>query len=182
MIYVADVSRHVVDRFSLRDGRHTASLGGPGSQPGRFYYPCGIAIAPEGRIIVSDSFNARLQVLSRNGEPNLILGKPGNRYGDMGKPRHVAVGPDGVIFVADVEFGRVHLFDRRGLLLMLLGDSGHELGVTPSPVGVAIATDLPTAVRSLVPPTFRADYFLFVSNSDAAKPISLFAVGERSAH
>ena len=165
----------------MLDGRHLASIGGPGSQPGLFYYPCGVTVGAEGQIIVSDSFNARVQILNRNGEPNLILGKPGNRYGDMGKPRHVAVGPDGVMFVADVEFGRVHLFDRRGRLLMLLGDSGQALGATPTPIGVAIATDLPAAIRRMIPPTFRADYFLFVSNSAGLKPISLFAVGGRRA-
>ena len=52
--------------FTLYDGDGTllVSLGGTGSEPGRFSFPAGIAAHPDGRVVVADSLNRRLQIFS----------------------------------------------------------------------------------------------------------------------
>jgi hypothetical protein len=45
------------------DGSHVRTIGSRGSANGQFFYPCGVLIDGQGRIIVSDSFNHRIQVL-----------------------------------------------------------------------------------------------------------------------
>ena len=63
---------------------------------------------------------------------------------------------------------------------MLLGGPGEEAGSTPMPVGVTVADRLPEALAALVPPDFSADYYVFVTNTVAAKRISLYAIGQGS--
>jgi DNA-binding beta-propeller fold protein YncE len=60
-IWVSDAH---TDRISIYDaqGMLLLSLGGRGSDPGRFSFPAGIAAHPDGRVAVVDSFNRRIQV------------------------------------------------------------------------------------------------------------------------
>ncbi len=53
-----------LDRVSLysTEGELLLDLGGSGSQPGRFAFPAGIAARADGRVVVVDSYNQRLQV------------------------------------------------------------------------------------------------------------------------
>ncbi len=176
-LYVADIAAHRIDVFSTDDGIHEGSFGGIGGEPGRFYFPMGVALDAAGHIFVSDSMNARVQAFDAGHNPVGSIGRPGNRYGDMGKPRNLALGPDGVVFIADVAFAHIHLFNKQGRLLMLLGGPDDQPGGTPMPVGVTVAPILPDSLALLVPDDFRPDYYLFVTNSVAAKHISLYAVG-----
>ncbi len=176
-LFVADVAAHQIGAFSMADGTYLEAIGGVGSEPGRFYFPIGLAGDDDGNLFVSDMLNGRIQVLGRDHGFVRAVGRPGNRYGDLGAPKHLDVGPDGVVFVADCSFGYVHLFDRNGRLLMLFGGPGNDLGGTPLPTGVAVARELPARLVALVPPGFKADYFVFVSNTVGEKRIGLFAVG-----
>ena len=176
-LYVADIHDHRVDVFSVHSGDLTDWFGGTGSEPGRLYFPMGVATNYDGRILVSDMMNGRVQVFDPDYRLVLSMGRPGNRYGDLGKPRHLAVAPDGVVFIADTAFAHVHLFNEKGQLMMMLGGPEDRLGGTPMPIGVAIAPDLPESLGSLVPDEFLADYYLFVANSIGTKRISLYAVG-----
>jgi DNA-binding beta-propeller fold protein YncE len=179
-LYAADMAAQAVDVYSTADGRHLQTIGGPGSDPGRFAYPSGVTTNSAGALLVSELLGARVQVLSPDGEVTTSFGQPGDRYGEMGRPKHLAVGPDGVIFVADAGFGRLHLFNAQGQLLMLLGDrtGGNEVNGA-IPFGVAVAPSLPHAIASWVPDDFRASYFLFVSHSLGPERLSLYAVGGR---
>jgi len=58
------VSDGHLDRISLYDerGNLLLTLGGRGSEDGRFDFPAGIAAHPDGRVAVVDSFNRRVQI------------------------------------------------------------------------------------------------------------------------
>jgi hypothetical protein len=60
-IWVTDA---ILDQLSLydEDGRFLLSIGGTGLEPGQFSFPAGIAAHPDGRVVVADSLNRRLQV------------------------------------------------------------------------------------------------------------------------
>ncbi len=54
---------HKVARISDVNGRHVWTVGAKGRGVGQFYYPKGVVALPNGRIIVADNFNNKLQML-----------------------------------------------------------------------------------------------------------------------
>lgn len=71
----ADGSLLVLDQQALavrvfdREGRHTRSFGRSGGGPGELSHPTGLAVLPDGRVLVSDPRNARVNVYTPHGEP-----------------------------------------------------------------------------------------------------------------
>jgi hypothetical protein len=66
-IYVLDTQVPAV-RVYDRAGRHVLSFGRRGEGPGEMRQPTGLALLPDGRVLVSDPGNARVVVYSPDGE------------------------------------------------------------------------------------------------------------------
>ena len=67
-IFVADgYGNRMVHRFSA-DGKLELSWGGFGTEPGKFMTPHGINILPDGRVLVGDRENNRVQVFDSDGK------------------------------------------------------------------------------------------------------------------
>lgn len=75
-IYVVDPMRHAVSVYSREDGTYLYEFGGRGWSEGWFQFPSFLDVDGEGRVIVADQFNDRLQVFvsSKNGGNNLGSG------------------------------------------------------------------------------------------------------------
>lgn len=65
-VYVVSDVPHRVDRFGA-DGTWYGGWGGEGTGPGQLLGPQGIAVHPDGRVLVADFRNARLQAFSATG-------------------------------------------------------------------------------------------------------------------
>jgi len=61
LVFVVDAMFEVVQAFTFA-GDLVVAFGAPGSGPGEFRLPAGICVEPGGRILVADSYNARIQV------------------------------------------------------------------------------------------------------------------------
>ncbi len=117
-----------VHRFSP-DGRLLLSWGEPGSGPGQFHLPHGIAVDREGVVYVADRENSRVQLFTGQGK---FLAE----WTDVARPCQACVDGDRVI-VAELGFkvgmwagnaapagasgGRLSVFDRQGRLLARWG-------------------------------------------------------------
>ena len=66
-IIVSDSGNHRVQVLSSIDGSFLFEFGSKGTQPGEFNNPQGVCIANQGRIIVADMFNHRLQSFTHEG-------------------------------------------------------------------------------------------------------------------
>jgi len=66
-IIVCDTFNHRVQVLSLIDGSFLFEFGSQGDQPGQLEYPQGVCIANQGRIIVADWNNRRLQSFTHQG-------------------------------------------------------------------------------------------------------------------
>ena len=94
-LYVTDGYGNArVHRFAA-DGRLVASWGAPGGGPGEFRIPHGICILADGRVLVADRENDRIQVFDLDGA---YL----EEWRDIQRPTHLCVGPDGLIYVAEL--------------------------------------------------------------------------------
>ncbi|MDP2802155.1 MAG: hypothetical protein Q8O26_09750 [Phreatobacter sp.] len=107
--YVADgygASR--VQRFSAA-GDRLGSFGRRGKSPGEFSTPHGVWVAGDGRVLVTDRENDRLQVFSPEGEALA-------QWPDLPRAMDVWSAADGSIFVTD-QVPRLTRYDRDGNLV-----------------------------------------------------------------
>ncbi len=137
LLVVDTLSANVV-RYALGDHRLKGGFGGTGSGKGRFRYPTNIWVTPEGRILVSDSLNFRVQIFSPSGSYLNSFGSLGNAPGYFSRPKGVAADSDGNIYVVDALFDNIQVFDRNGRLLMAWGGPGHGYGRFWLPSGIFI--------------------------------------------
>ncbi len=145
--------------------RQLGVTGASGSAPGQFQTPRNVAVAPDGRIVVADSGNHRIQVFDAQG--NYVVGwgtscdlyapdRPGcvdpdgdgpQQLGDgqFREPWGVAVDANGIVYVADTWNHRIQKFTLDGQFLGKWGFFATTDGQLGQPIGMwgprAIAFD-----------------------------------------
>ncbi len=82
-----------------KDGEFIKTWGQLGSAPGEFRTPHALAIDPQGRLVVGDRGNDRIQVFDLEG--NFI-----KEWTSFSRPSGLHFGPNGLIYVADSESNR----------------------------------------------------------------------------
>jgi DNA-binding beta-propeller fold protein YncE len=130
-LYVTDgYGNCKVHRYAA-DGTLLQSWGEPGAGPGQFYLPHGVCVAADGRVLVADRENDRIQIFSHDGE---FL----EQWTDIQRPTNIALDSDGRVYVAELWWrvgqrsmrrgeittdqpGRVSVFDGGGRLLARWG-------------------------------------------------------------
>lgn len=134
-IYVADTEAHMIKVFGL-EGNLLAEIGSRGEGPGEFNYPTHIAIS-QGKLYVTDTMNARVQVLSTaTGEYLQTIGKRGVRVGNLSRPKGVATDSEGNVYVIESYFDYLLVYNRQGQFLMPVGGVGFGGGKFHLPAGV----------------------------------------------
>jgi DNA-binding beta-propeller fold protein YncE len=130
-IYVSDGYGNArIHKFSA-DGRLLFSWGEPGTGPGQFCIPHGIAVDGQGTVYVADRENSRIQLFTPEGK---FL----SEWTDVARPCQVFIDGLGKIYVAELGFmagmwpgttppspdspgGRLSIFDQQGKLLACWG-------------------------------------------------------------
>jgi sugar lactone lactonase YvrE len=130
-LYVSDGYGNArVHRFTA-EGELVASWGEPGTGPGQFNLPHGIAVTHDDRVIVADRENDRLQFFTLDGT---YL----DEWTDVQRPTHIALDQQGRIYVSELwrrtedqsrrlgwipedQHGRVSVYDATGTVLARLG-------------------------------------------------------------
>jgi DNA-binding beta-propeller fold protein YncE len=154
-VYVADTQNSRVVVLSP-DGTMLRTFGtlsvvneaDPAGPPlGTLREPWGIAVDADGRVIVADTWNHRVQIFSAEGEPITAWGvfervdpafaESGSTVGFYG-PRDVEVDARGRIYVADTGNKRVRVYDSNGEFVLDIGEAGAQPGQLLEPVGLAI--------------------------------------------
>ncbi|MEW5989198.1 MAG: NHL repeat-containing protein, partial [Chloroflexota bacterium] len=114
-VYVADTWNHRLQKFTLR-GDFVQTIGQGGSPAegqeggGLFFGPRSILLLPDDQLLVTDTGNHRLQILSRDGQFVRQVGLRGSEPGQFNEPVGLAVAPDGSIYLADTWNGRIQKF------------------------------------------------------------------------
>ena len=125
-IFVADSAAHDVKVFD-EQGTLLRTLGRRGVAPGEFNGPTHLSFA-DGRLYVTDTLNARVQVLSPAGEPLGAVGQRGLFVGNLVRPKGVVTDRDGHIYVIESYFDHLLIYDDTGRLLLPVGGSGSGVG------------------------------------------------------
>ncbi len=116
----------------LRIGLPNRVFGQGGTGSGQFDAPTGLVVMGDGRMLVADTGNDRVQVLKEDGSVEQQFGKSGTKTGQFGHPAGVAVNSRGVRYVSDVQNSRVQIFNGDGMFLSTFGSLSKSLpGNTP---------------------------------------------------
>jgi len=89
------------------DGTLVRSWGAPGGGPGEFRIPHGICVLPDGRVLVADRENDRIQLFDLDGT---YL----DEWRDIQRPTQLCLGPDGLLYVAELWWRKGQRSDRFG--------------------------------------------------------------------
>jgi DNA-binding beta-propeller fold protein YncE len=109
-LFIADSCNHRISVWSL-DGRHLRNLGRVGSAPGEFRFPYGLDLDREGKLVVCEFGNNRVQRIDpRDGTPLGVWGRPGRAPGELVTPWAVAVDNAGRIVTVDGGNNRLQVF------------------------------------------------------------------------
>ncbi|XP_077988563.1 tripartite motif-containing protein 2-like [Glandiceps talaboti] len=107
-------------------------FGSPGNGLGQFNRVYGVTLTGNGNLLVSDSYNHRLQYFSQRGNTKSVI-----QFENIGKalcPFNAAVSVDGNIFITDKANKQVIVCDKNGKLIRCFGQ-----GIFTCPLGIAIS-------------------------------------------
>lgn len=121
-IYAVDIGNLRVEKFD-RNGSFVWSVGGAGSDPGQFQFVRGVTVAADGTVVVTDSENSRLQLLSPTDGHVLRVVTPTNTK--LLRPHYAVMMPDGTFWVTDTYNNRVVHLDSSGNLTSSFTAGGH---------------------------------------------------------
>ena len=141
-IVVSDTDNHRVQVLSLIDGSFLFEFGSKGNRPGQFDDPLGVCIDNQGRIIVADSGNCRLQSFTHDGHHISSFDRDA-----LGEPSDVAFDEHRGL-VAFAEGHRVHVIGANQWLPDTFMWRPDRHRYAPSWIKQAVSTM--TMIRSLV--------------------------------
>jgi DNA-binding beta-propeller fold protein YncE len=148
-LYVSDGYGNARVHHFSPDGRLVRSWGEPGTRPGQFKISHGVCVLPDGRVLVADRENDRIQVF----DPEGVLIE---EWTDVQRPTHLVLGPDGLLYVAELwwrkglrtskgeeisedRYGRLSVLDTTGRVLARHGGGRpNTVGNFTAPHGVAV--------------------------------------------
>jgi len=124
--------------------RGTAELAGP-----YFERPHSVEIAPNGSIVVVDTWNYRVRVFNQDLEQIAVWGQgvtigndaPTEPLDGFWGPRDVAIGPDNLVYIADTGNKRIRVYTLQGEWVRDIGGGGIADGKLNEPTGIAIHSD-----------------------------------------
>ncbi|MFQ6021987.1 MAG: NHL repeat-containing protein [Acidiferrobacterales bacterium] len=114
-----------------------SAWGAPGSAPGQFNDPTGIAVTRT-EVFVSDARNARIQVFDFDGRFKREFGTKGDAPSQLGRPMNLSIAGN-ELYVADYWNDRVQVFALDGTPRRVIGSPGSGNGEFNAPGGVAVA-------------------------------------------
>ena len=115
---------------------YVTQFGSTGTAYGRFDAPRGVTVSHQGKIIITESSNARVQLCDESGNCS-GFGNFGELSGEFDKPRDVAVNSADRIFIADRGNDRIASCSSTGSCTDF-GGSGTTIGKFESPRGISI--------------------------------------------
>jgi DNA-binding beta-propeller fold protein YncE len=131
-VYVAESHTDVNDpnlvgRVSVfdRNGKFLRTIGKAGTGPGEFRTPHALEFDSQGRLVIADRHNHRIQILTKDG-------KFIREYAEFGRTSGLAIDKDDIIYTADSESNeRVHPGWQRGIRIGSLKDGKVTIFIPP---------------------------------------------------
>ena len=154
LLFVADSKAHDIKVFD-DGGDLVRTLGRHGEGDGEFNGPTYLSLAGD-RLYVSDTLNARVQLIDEQGRYIKSYGRRGLYLGDTPRPKGVATDRDGNVYIVESYYDYLLIFNDKGDFLLPIGGTGNAIGRFFLPAGVWIRDD-----RVYVADTFNGRVIIF---------------------
>ncbi len=116
-------------------------LGSSGSDADQFQGPEGVACNSQDHLIVADSLNDRIKILTPDGKVVRVFGSTGSGRTQFRRPSGVAVDETDRIFIVDTGNHRVQVYSKDGYdFVGQFGSGGLRDGNFLTPIGIAVET------------------------------------------
>ena len=133
--------KHCITIIDPTNGRKIRSFGQHGSGQVQFNSPSGVAVTQDGRIVVADCYNHRLQVLTAEGAFIATVGSKGSQPLQFNYPWDVAVDHNGKVFVAEDSNHRVQVLNADLTFSHCFGEFGLVRSITIDADGMVYVAD-----------------------------------------
>lgn len=134
LVYVTDTGNKRIQVFEP-NGKFVRPFGGPGSAPGMFNEPVGLAFDGD-TVLVADTWNRRVQRLDLNGRPLAQMSVPGWEGQSLTNKPYVAIDGSGNIVASAPDQGTI----------LVLGPDGRVLSTSRPEVQSGSTAGLPTGL------------------------------------
>lgn len=157
-LWVSDTGHKRIINYSP-DGEPLGSIGTEGRALGQFSEPVGLAVDAQGRLLVADTWNARIQAITNAGQI-VSFPAPWTSQGINDKP-YLTVLTDGRIVATDPAKGTLLLYSADGASLgsWTPAAGGRPTGVTALPDGGFVFTDGQNNQAQIVPAAAISNLF-----------------------
>ncbi|MFI4989718.1 MAG: hypothetical protein ACHQHO_02220 [Solirubrobacterales bacterium] len=119
---------------------YATKFGETGTEAGKLKNPWGVAVDSEGKLLVVDSANNRIEKFSAAGAYVSSFGEAGSGNGQLKEPEGIALDASGHIWVADTGNNRIEEFSSAGAFMAIVGSLGTESGKFKAPAALAFDT------------------------------------------
>jgi DNA-binding beta-propeller fold protein YncE len=142
-VYVVDTGNSESKEQNVKiydtTGRRIGAIGGaPGGGFSEFKLPTMVAVDDSGKVYVTDTLNARVQIFDADGKFLFTFGQTGSSWGEFDKPKGIALDTFGNIYVVDTGWSNVQIFNQKGEILLFFGGRGPIPGMMKNPISMAI--------------------------------------------
>ena len=134
-LFVAESDTSCVTIFNIAGEQRLGSYGQTGTGPTEFNCPEGMTPMHDGRIVITDSDNHRLQVLTPSGTIQTTIGSDGSQFK---RPIDVAVHCNERVFVTEYINHCVQVLNADFSYSHRFGSNGDQPGQFNGPIGIAI--------------------------------------------
>ena len=111
------------------------TIGQLGDGPGEFNSPTDLAYIGD-KLYVTDTFNARVQVLDKAGVFIKTIGKRGRYLGNLVRPKGVTADSEGNVYIVESFHDYLLIYNQNAQFLLPIGGSGENIGNFYLPAGV----------------------------------------------
>lgn len=146
-LYVIDSQTHRLQKFDAA-GNYIAGVDirQDTDSPEQQSEPWGVAVAPNGNIVVADTFGWRIIEFTSDLKPTgIVFGQPPTEATpgdyDLYGPRDIAFDASGNMWVTDTGDNRIQVYTADGTYVRTVGSQGAGPGHFSEPVGLSIASD-----------------------------------------